>query len=110
MKKLFTFIFITILFAGCYTKESDNPASIDFSTNTVKLDSIRANDSNEVIIEHLKLTSHKLDEDGHIIQNYSRYMRIYKFKYDGHRYIMFRANGDENGVIHDPNCECHWIR
>jgi hypothetical protein len=106
MKKLFTFIFIAILFAGCYTKESDTPASIDFSANTVKLDSIRANDSNEVVIEHLKLTSHKLDEDGHIIQNYSRYLRIYKFKYDGHRYIMFRAGGDENGVVHDPNCEC----
>ena len=104
--KLFIFAIIALFLTGCYTKDSDSAASIDFSANTVKLDSIRANDSNEVVIDNVKLTSHKLDANGHLIQNYSRYMRIYKFKYDGHRYIMFRANGDENGVIHDPDCEC----
>lgn len=30
-------------------------------------------------------------------------IRVVKFEYDGHRYIMF---GGEVGVVHDPDCPC----
>lgn len=29
-------------------------------------------------------------------------IRVLKFEYDGHNYIMFHE-----GVVHDPDCPCH---
>jgi hypothetical protein len=37
-----------------------------------------------------------------IVYPASKYVSIFKFKYYGHKYIIF-----DNSVIHDPNCECY---
>lgn len=34
-------------------------------------------------------------------------MHIYRFKYDGHKYILFYAGDNRNGFVHDPDCPCH---
>ena len=34
-------------------------------------------------------------------------MHIYRFKYDGHKYILFYAGDNRNGIVHDPDCPCH---
>lgn len=35
------------------------------------------------------------------------YMRIYRFKYDNHKYILFYGGERCNGFVHDPDCPCH---
>ena len=35
------------------------------------------------------------------------HMHIYRFKYDGHKYILFYAGDNRNGFVHDPDCPCH---
>lgn len=35
------------------------------------------------------------------------HMHIYRFKYDGHKYILFYAGDNRNGIVHDPDCPCH---
>lgn len=37
---------------------------------------------------------------------------IYRFEYNGHKYIIFKYNGTRNphnvsGVVHDPDCKCN---
>ena len=34
-------------------------------------------------------------------------MRIYRFKYDSHKYILFYGGERCNGFVHDPDCPCH---
>lgn len=36
---------------------------------------------------------------------------VYRIEYDGHKYIVFKHNGNINhnnvsGVVHDPDCKC----
>lgn len=35
------------------------------------------------------------------------HMRIYRFKYDNHKYIWFYGGESRNGFMHDPDCPCH---
>ena len=35
------------------------------------------------------------------------HMHIYRFKYDGHKYILFYAGDNRNGIVHDPDCPCY---
>ena len=33
---------------------------------------------------------------------------VYRFEYDGHKYVMFYSVGATiNGFVHDPDCPCH---
>lgn len=34
-------------------------------------------------------------------------VRVFRYEYDGHKYIMFGQNEYRNGVVHDPDCPCH---
>ena len=103
--KLFIFVIVSLFITGCYSPNSNEPATIEFA-NTKKLDSIRLNDSTEITTYFKELNSHYIDTNDHIIKNKYRRMLIYKFNYDGHKYIMFSVNKFENGVVHDPECEC----
>ena len=105
--KLFIFVIVSLFLTGCYSPNSNEPATIEFATS--KLDSIRLNDSTEITPYFKELNSHYIDNyEGNIIKNSYRRMLIYKFNYDGHKYIMFSVNKYENGVIHDPDCECFY--
>lgn len=35
------------------------------------------------------------------------HIRIYRFKYDDHKYILFYGGESRNGFVHDPDCPCH---
>ena len=35
------------------------------------------------------------------------HIRIYRFKYDDHKYIFFCGGQHRNGFVHDPDCPCH---
>lgn len=103
--KLFILAIVSLFLTGCYSSNSNESATIKFADNTNKLDSIRLNDSTEITPYFQELNSHYIDHNGHILNSYRR-MLIYKFNYDGHKYIMFSVNKYENGVIHDPDCKC----
>ena len=34
---------------------------------------------------------------------------VYRYEYDGHKYILFGDNEFNNGVVHDPDCPCHTV-
>ena len=104
--KLFIFSIVALFLVGCYSPNSNKPATIEFASNTKKLDSIRLNDSTEITTYFKELNAHYIDTNDYIIKNRYRRMVIYKFNYDGHKYIMFSVDKSENGVVHDPDCEC----
>ena len=104
--KLFILVIVSLFITGCYSPNSNEPATIEFAYNTNKLDSIRLNDSSEITLYFKEFNSHYIDPNDNIIKNSYRRMLIYKFNYDGHKYIMFSVNKFENGVVHDPECEC----
>ena len=37
----------------------------------------------------------------------SFHLRVYRFEYNSHKYILFYAGEDKNGFVHDPDCPCH---
>ena len=97
--KVLVFVFIVTLFVGCYSETSDKSAMIE------SLDSIKANDPYELNYEYINYHTHYI-QSGHV-QLYRVNIMVYKFKYNGHTYIMFSNGRSENGVVHDPDCECH---
>ena len=32
---------------------------------------------------------------------------VFRFEYDGHKYILFTSGELKNGFVHDPDCPCH---
>ena len=34
-------------------------------------------------------------------------LTVFRFEYDGHKYILFTAGDFRNGSVHDPDCPCH---
>ena len=36
-------------------------------------------------------------------------LTIYRYEYDGHKYILFGDSEINNGVVHDPDCPCHTV-
>ena len=45
------------------------------------------------------------------IENVETIDYVYRTKFEGHSYILFKQNGSTNmhnitGVVHDPDCEC----
>ena len=46
-------------------------------------------------------------ETEHLYLKNALHMHIYRFKYDGHKYILFYAGDNRNGFVHDPDCPCH---
>lgn len=34
-------------------------------------------------------------------------LTVFRFEYDGHKYILFTAGEPRNGFVHDPDCPCH---
>ena len=69
------------------------------------LDSIKANDPYELNVEHLPYHTHYVQ--GGTVHCYNDNIRVYKFNYNGHTYIMFSNGRSENGVVHDPDCPCY---
>ena len=89
MKKFLYIFLISILFSCCS----------DPNNSTKKI--ISAN--NDMEIELVYNNELGADKIGH--QNNPPFNRIYKFKFEGHRYIDFDGYR-RTGVVHDPNCEC----
>lgn len=46
-------------------------------------------------------------ETEHLYLKNALHMRIYRFKYDNHKYILFYGGERCNGFVHDPDCPCH---
>ncbi len=36
-------------------------------------------------------------------------LTVYRYEYDGHKYILFGDSEINNGVVHDPDCPCHIV-
>ena len=36
-------------------------------------------------------------------------LSVYRYEYDGHKYILFGDSEYNNGVVHDPDCPCHTV-
>ena len=36
-------------------------------------------------------------------------LNVYRYEYDGHKYILFGDSEYNNGVVHDPDCPCHTV-
>lgn len=41
------------------------------------------------------------------VKNWSKTLSVYRYEYDGHKYILFGDAEGSNGVVHDPDCPCH---
>lgn len=37
-------------------------------------------------------------------------LNVYRYEYDGHKYILFGDSEINNGVVHDPDCPCHTVK
>lgn len=35
------------------------------------------------------------------------HLRVYRFEYNSHKYILFYGGESRNGFVHDPDCPCH---
>ena len=35
---------------------------------------------------------------------------VYRFEYNGHKYILFASGESRNGFVHDPDCPCHTVK
>ena len=66
--KLFILAIVSLFLTGCYSPNSNEPATIEFA-NTKKLDSIRLNDSTEITTYFKELNSHYIDTNDYIIKN-----------------------------------------
>ena len=40
---------------------------------------------------------------------WSKSLTVYRYEYDGHKYILFGGSEFNNGVVHDPDCPCHTV-
>jgi hypothetical protein len=40
-------------------------------------------------------------------EQWCKSLTVYKYEYDGHKYILFGDSEYNNGVVHDPDCPCH---
>lgn len=36
-------------------------------------------------------------------------LTVYRYEYDGHKYILFGDSEYNNGIVHDPDCPCHTV-
>lgn len=39
----------------------------------------------------------------------SKSLNVYRYEYNGHKYILFGDSEFNNGVVHDPDCPCHTV-
>ena len=39
----------------------------------------------------------------------SKSLNVYRYEYDGHKYILFGDSEYNNGVVHDPDCPSHTV-
>ena len=39
----------------------------------------------------------------------SKSLNVYRYEYNGHKYILFGDSEYNNGVVHDPDCPCHTV-
>lgn len=42
-------------------------------------------------------------------EQWSKSLAVYRYEYDGHKYILFGDSEFNNGVVHDPDCPCHTV-
>lgn len=104
MKKLIKFIvlvFVTLIHIGC-AHQNSNCCEFEQKHCSAK------NNSIYIIEDKIPYHRHIVDRNRRNMSVYScdGYILAYKFKYQGHAYIMFSENKFENGVVHDPDCEC----
>lgn len=86
MKKLF-FISLFILICGCSSSKYNMGENYIVPGNKNVITTIVADGT--------------LIDENNIAHTSSKFVSIHKFKYYGHRYIIF-----DNTVLHDPNCDC----
>ena len=44
------------------------------------------------------------------LKNWSKTLSVYRYEYDGHKYILFGDAEGSNGVVHDPDCPCQTVK
>ena len=42
-------------------------------------------------------------------EHWCKSVTVYRYEYDGHKYILFGDSEYNNGVVHDPDCPCHTV-
>lgn len=42
-------------------------------------------------------------------ENSVKSLSVYRYEYDGHKYILFGDSEYNNGIVHDPDCPCHTV-
>lgn len=84
---------------------SNSCNNTDRETALEMLDSIKANDPYELNAEWLPYHYHKIYDNE--VKCFSDDIKVYKFQYNGHNYLMFSKSKFSNGVVHDPDCPCH---
>ena len=82
MKKIFYIIATVLLLASCCS---------DTTYETSRVDATK-----EYVYINLK---------GQL----SKSLTVYRYEYDGHKYILFGDSEYNNGVVHDPDCPCHTV-
>lgn len=96
---LLFFILVAIFANSCNScNNTDKEKAIE------TLDSIKANDPYELNAEWLPYHYHKIYDNQ--VECFSDNIKVYKFQYNGHNYIMFSESKWANGVVHDPDCPC----
>ena len=43
-------------------------------------------------------------------EQWCKSLTVYKYEYDGHKYILFGDSEYNNGIVHDPDCPCHTVK
>lgn len=80
MKKIFYIITIALLLVSCYSDTTYETSYVDGTKEYV---------------------------DINFGEQWSENLTVYRYEYDGHKYILFGDSEFNNGVVHDPDCPCH---
>jgi len=87
MKKIIICLFTIISLFSC-SSDPKNSTSIEETENNMEVELI-----------------YNIDGDDLGKKSKPPFNRIYKFKFEGHKYIDF-SGFNRCGIVHDPNCWC----